>query len=336
MGEGPALDNLTHSLTGLALSRAGLNRLSPHATLVLILAANAPDIDVIAAAGGPLAFLDWHRHITHAAAAAPLMALLPVAIAYAIYRRKLDLGGAYLASLAGVVSHFLLDLTNVYGVRLALPFSSTWYRPDILNVVDFWIWALLLFSVAAPALARLVGSEIGVRERRKYPGRLLPLATLALISAYIFGRSVLHSRAVNVLESRIYDGLVPRRAAAFPSPFQPFRWRGLVETEDFYSLYDLHLLAPFDPGAGRVLYRMQPSPAIDAARATPEFRRYLAFAQFPFWRVIPVEEPAEAVRVECMDLRFADPPQARFVARAIVDRTGRVQRAWFEFGIGVR
>ena len=303
---------------------------------MLILAANAPDIDVIAALGGSLAYLDCHRHITHAAAAVPLVALLPVAIAYAIYRRQLDLRGAYLASLAGVTSHFLLDLTNIYGVRLALPFSSAWYRLDALNVVDFWIWALLLFSVAAPALARLVGSEIGVRERRKYPGRLLPLATLALMGAYIFGRGVLHARAVNVLESRIYDGVAPRRTAAFPGPFQPFRWRGLVETDDFYALYDLNLSGPFDPGAGRVLYKAQSSPAIEAARATPEFRRYLAFAQFPFWRVLPAGDPAEGVRVECMDLRFADPPRVRFAARAILDRNGRVERAWFEFGAGAR
>ena len=39
------MDNITHSLTGLMLSRAGLNRISPEATWVLLLAANAPDID---------------------------------------------------------------------------------------------------------------------------------------------------------------------------------------------------------------------------------------------------------------------------------------------------
>ena len=41
------MDNLTHTLTGLALSRAGLNRYYARAGLVLMLAANAPDIDVI-------------------------------------------------------------------------------------------------------------------------------------------------------------------------------------------------------------------------------------------------------------------------------------------------
>jgi hypothetical protein len=42
---------------GLALSRAGLNRLTPQATAILLLAANAPDIDVVSAAGGSLAYL---------------------------------------------------------------------------------------------------------------------------------------------------------------------------------------------------------------------------------------------------------------------------------------
>ena len=40
------MDNLTHSLTGLMLSRAGLNRFYPRATLVLVIAANIPDIDI--------------------------------------------------------------------------------------------------------------------------------------------------------------------------------------------------------------------------------------------------------------------------------------------------
>src|SRR5262252_6337057 len=37
------MDNLTHTAIGLFLSRAGLNRLTPRATAILLLASNAPD-----------------------------------------------------------------------------------------------------------------------------------------------------------------------------------------------------------------------------------------------------------------------------------------------------
>src|ERR1043165_1620564 len=40
------MDPLTHTATGLFLSRAGLNRWTPLATPILLLAANAPDIDI--------------------------------------------------------------------------------------------------------------------------------------------------------------------------------------------------------------------------------------------------------------------------------------------------
>ena len=40
---------LTHSLTGLALSRAGLDRLCPRAAWLLILSANVPDSDIVVA-----------------------------------------------------------------------------------------------------------------------------------------------------------------------------------------------------------------------------------------------------------------------------------------------
>ncbi len=55
------MDNLTHSLVGLFLARAGLNRLAPDATAAMILAANLPDADIVAGVGGAPAYLEWHR-----------------------------------------------------------------------------------------------------------------------------------------------------------------------------------------------------------------------------------------------------------------------------------
>ena len=72
------MDPLTHTLTGLALSRAGLNRRSAYATPILMLAASAPDIDILAWLAGPAAYLHYHRHLPHAFVAIPFLALLPV------------------------------------------------------------------------------------------------------------------------------------------------------------------------------------------------------------------------------------------------------------------
>src|SRR6266498_1405848 len=66
------MDNLTHSLVGLAASKAGLEKLSPHTSALCILASNAPDSDIVALLfGGRWSFLQHHRGITHSMLGTP-------------------------------------------------------------------------------------------------------------------------------------------------------------------------------------------------------------------------------------------------------------------------
>ena len=83
------MDNITHTLTGLMLSRAGLNRVSPEATWVLLLAANAPDIDVSSALGGSLTYLHFHRHLTHSLLLLPVLAAACVLAVRVLTRRPI-------------------------------------------------------------------------------------------------------------------------------------------------------------------------------------------------------------------------------------------------------
>jgi len=326
------MDPLTHTLTGLMLSRAGLKRLSAHATPILLLAANVSDIDVFTLFFGQATYLRYHRYITHAFLAAPLLALLPVVAVRLFARKPFHWTWAYAVSLLGVATHPLLDWMNSYGVRFLWPFSEKWYRLDIVSLGDVWISVALVLALIVPMLARLVSSEIGARPGS---GRGLAIAALCFLLLYPSGRYLLHERALEVLNSRLYEGQDPVRIAALPDPFSPLRWRGLVETGQFYSVFDVSLLAEFDPTAGRMLYKPEPGPretaAAAAARSTPAFRSFLKFSQYPYWRFLPADQPPEAIRVEAMDLRFGEPLRPRFVATAIVDRDGRVAESRFRF-----
>lgn len=327
------MDNLTHTLTGLALSRAGLDRFCPRAVWILLLAANAPDVDVITALGGPALYLNYHRHLTHALIAAPAVALLPVAIVRLLSRRPMEWGRAWAVSTAGVLSHVLLDLTNLYGIRLALPFSHHWWRLDITSVVDLWIWLVLALSVFAPLVARLVGSEIGESRRKaEGTGRGWAIMALAFLLLYNGARAVAHERAVAVLDSRVYSGGTPIRTAAFPGLANPFRWRGLVETESGYSIHEVNLLGTFDP-VGTESYAKPPfTPAMRKASESPEFVAFLGFVQYPLWSSGPAPEAEHATRVQLFDLRFGSPAQPGFVATAVVSLDGRVLESSFSFG----
>ena len=147
------MDNLAHSLVGLAAAKAGLERLSPGATAVCLLAANAPDADVaILLFADRWSFLHYHRHITHSILGTVIIALLLPLIfwlgdlALARLRSRppsVRLKGLLLASLIVSATHPFLDWTNNYGVRLLLPWSGKWFYGDLVFIVDPFIWLVL-------------------------------------------------------------------------------------------------------------------------------------------------------------------------------------------------
>src|SRR3954454_13289676 len=159
------MDNVTHSLTGLALARAGLDRCCPRATLLLLLSANAPDCDILSLTQGQLAYLEAHRGYTHSLLLAPVMALVCVVVTAALYREKLPWLKAWLVCLIGLSSHLLLDLTNSYGIRLLIPFSSRWFHFDLNALYDWNILVVLAIAALWPLFSRLVSGEIGDRPR---------------------------------------------------------------------------------------------------------------------------------------------------------------------------
>jgi len=146
------VDNLTHSLVGLAAAQAGLERRSPYATFVCVAAANLPDIDIVAVAGGPAFYLQHHRGITHS-----IVGTLALAVAFPLLfcaaerlwarvrgrETRARLKGLLVCSLLLSASHPLLDWTNSYGVRPFLPWDGRWIYGDLLYIVDPWVWLIL-------------------------------------------------------------------------------------------------------------------------------------------------------------------------------------------------
>ncbi|HVQ39872.1 MAG TPA: metal-dependent hydrolase [Pyrinomonadaceae bacterium] len=150
------MDNLTHSFIGLAASKAGLERLSSGTTLLCVLAANAPDADIVTLVSGRWAYLQHHRGITHSivgtfalALALPLIFYL-VDLLWARIRKgapKVKLRGLLIASILVSATHPLMDWTNNYGVRFLLPWNSQWFYGDLVFIIDPLLWMALGGSV---------------------------------------------------------------------------------------------------------------------------------------------------------------------------------------------
>jgi inner membrane protein len=147
------MDNLTHSLVGLAAAKAGLEKLSPGATTLCVLAANSPDADIVALIfAGRWAFLQQHRGISHSIVGAFLLALALPAIFYVgdvllarahNRERRVKLPGLLIVSAVATATHPLLDWTNNYGVRFLLPWNPKWFYGDFVFIIDPFIWIVL-------------------------------------------------------------------------------------------------------------------------------------------------------------------------------------------------
>jgi inner membrane protein len=299
----------------------------------VILAANAPDIDVLSAAGGSLNYLHYHRHITHSLVGIPVLALAVVVLVKLIGRKPIHWLGAYCAALIGVATHLALDWSNVYGVRLLLPFSGEWQRGDLAGVIDLWIWGALALGILGPFLARLVGSEISSGPvKTAHHGRGFAWFALLFVLLYDCGRGVLHARAVAALGSHMYQDSPPLRVAAMPDPANPWRWRGVVETSGAYTVEVVDLTGTALPSRDLVFQKPEANPALDAAAHTTEFQEFLRFSQFPLWRISPVPSPENGRLVEVFDMRFGTPMTPGFMVSAVVDSNLRVIQTSFQFG----
>jgi inner membrane protein len=329
------MDNLTHSLTGVLLARAGLNRLAPRATALAIGAASLPDLDIVSGVRGSLCYLAQHRGFSHALFWAPLVALAPLPVWWWFTRKQApgprQWAGAYVVSLVAVISHLMLDWLNVYGIRLKLPFSGEWLRLDLVNIVDVWLWAGLLLCVLGPLLGRLVDSEMG-GKRSPAGGRGMAWLGLAAVVGYVGLRFQLHDQALRVMDARLYQGETARRLTALPTAANPWQWTGLVETDGAWRVVPVNLQHEFDPDAARVFFKPDISRVRSAVVATETGRVFLDFAQCPLWSVTPGASPDGGVSVKIHDLRFGLPEENVFAVEFVLDAAGRVVREGFAFG----
>ena len=333
------MDNLTHTLVGVLLSRAGLNRVVPQAGWLLVAAANAPDADIISGLWSNTTYLDQHRGWTHSLSFIPAVALLALAFWLIPLRRKRIprsfqlLTRGWLVAGVGVLSHHLLDLLNTYAIRLFLPFKQDWYHLDLLNVIDLWVWAILLIASLGPILSRLVSSEIGARASN---GRLAAYLGLVLLMGYVGWRAMLHQQALAALNSRMHVGHSPIRVAAFPGPVNPWLWRGVAETRDLWRIYSIDLRQEFDPDQGRSIYKPEPGGVIPVAASTPSAASFLRFALYPVWQVTPAPGAEGGSLVTITDLRFGLPGENRFTVQVQIDPSNRPISDSFNFGTTIR
>lgn len=334
------MEPITHLLVGACISRAGLNRKTALATATLAISAEIGDLDVFYTFGGPVVGFSHHRGFTHTFLGVPLVAALTLAVVYGWNRlfrrpRARDPGAPVVsrrtglpmrwgllygyACLGGVV-HLLLDFTNNYGLRPFEPFSYKWYSWDIVFIVEPFMLLVLVLGLVMPSLFSLIQEEIGAR-RPGLRGRRGAIFALVCVVLMWGVRDFEHRRAVAALESRVYQGAEPIRVSAFPYPWNPFVWHGVVETENFFQTMAVNSLnGEVDPaGRARTRFKPEETPVTLAAKKSYIGRIYLDWAQYPVTEVEKNEIGEPTYTVRFYDLRFDYPGRSTRVLHASVD-----------------
>jgi inner membrane protein len=200
------VDPVAHTFAGATLAAAGLKRATPLAAAALVIGANAPDVDVVAAFASDNLQLAVRRGWTHGVLALALWPFVLTALLLwwdRAVRLRRDPAAAparaepllALSALA-VVSHPTLDWLNNYGLRWLMPFDGRWFYGDALFIIDPWIYLtlggvlFLGYSGSRAALARwgafwLVASVLVLAnaELVPWPSRVLWVVGLALLVA---------------------------------------------------------------------------------------------------------------------------------------------------------
>jgi len=306
------------------MARSGFNRKTALATVTMVLAAEAADIDVFWALKGSIAGLQHHRGITHSFVGVPFIAAAVLALVYLLHRRRLIApnrlarelpvrwGFLYFCAVLAALSHLLLDYTTAYGIRLFEPFNFRWYSWDIVSIVEPLMLLALGAGLVVPWFLGLISSEIG--ERRTGPrGRGAAIAALACCVVLWGVRDFQHRRALVAMNSLLYHGAEPARVAAYPYMIDPFRWHGVVETADFFETVPVNSRAPDVRDEDGILYYKPPvTPVLEAAKRSYFGRVYLDWAVFPYAR--QQQQLDDATRVHLVsfeDLRYVYPSSGR-------------------------
>jgi membrane-bound metal-dependent hydrolase YbcI (DUF457 family) len=338
------MDNLTHTLFGLTLSRTPLGRAGRGMTTALVIASNAPDIDIVSTLRRGVSYLQWHRGPTHGPLGLVVLGLLTAVLVRGVQRFQIGVprapdepeapfGMLVAASMIGIFFHILMDFPTSYGTRLLSPFSWHWFASDLMPIVDIYLIIVLVAGL-------LFGTASADARRRN-------VAIVLVLMAANYGlRAVAHQQAIG-LAPRVFGPLLPRpcapgqdgqglvaawprniemtmpptntasrclvEVAAIPSFFSPFRWRLISQLSNSYEMHDVDLLDPrmrTSPAAGEAPWRITvryPNlwrPAVHSAAEARIAQVFLGFSRFPAARSFL--DPATGVTtVRWTDVRFA-------------------------------
>ncbi|GAB6174627.1 metal-dependent hydrolase [Paradesulfitobacterium aromaticivorans] len=302
------LDPITHGLIGVALSTLSGHSFSINDPVFLgaTLGAMIPDLDIVAHLKGRLNYLLKHRGKSHSLPALGVMSLGLSGVLYAFYPET-SWNTIFFWTLAGTLSHGLIDILNSFGAQLLWPFSKKKFTVDMITLSDPIIF--LLFLIAA----LFSYSQLAIKASA---------SAFVLSALYLLYKELGRQETKNIVMSmyKLHD---KNEVKILPALYKPFSWNFLIVQE---HLVRFGTIRGQQPQIQRVLPHWdQDDPYIAAAMdgALAE-----VFDQFtPYYHV--VSEHEEERTVNFMDLRYWGKDDFLYTGQVLMNEEGEIAQETF-------
>jgi len=222
------MDTLTHALSGALLARAVSKQDIPRRVAAGFLACAAPDLDIVYAFAGPMAYLEHHRAASHSILMLPFWAALVAWLLAKLLREPGGWRALYGVCAMSIGLHIAGDLITGYGTMALAPFSDWRAALGTTFIIDLWFSGIIL--------AGLVASIFAAKSR------LPAVASLAVLACYVGFQYLEKQKALELgAQYAKENGLKDANVSAHPRPPTPFNWTVFVSDEAAHRFANINL-----------------------------------------------------------------------------------------------
>jgi inner membrane protein len=214
------MDLITQAVLGAAVGQAiGTRKLGRQAVIWGAIGGMIPDLDVLIGLRGPLYEIIYHRGLTHSLWFGPVVGTI---LGWLLWRWRGGHCRTWIhVMIWSLLTHPLLDVFTVYGTQLLAPFSLKRFTIPAVPIIDPVYTGLLAWSLW------------WARRRLHKPYKVMAGTWLLLIisTGYLGLGYYQNTLAVQLAKQQlIHESIVPERVKAFPTMFQIFLRRIVVQT----------------------------------------------------------------------------------------------------------
>ncbi len=221
------MDPITHGIVGLAVAAVAGEPVAitnPYA-IGCLLGAIVPDGDIVMQVKGHYSYLKNHRGISHSLPFAFIFGGV-ITLFLSMIFPGVSIIKLFLYSLAGCLSHLILDITNSYGAQIFWPFLNKKYTADLLLVYDPVLF-LLSLTIIIPSFRDIVHPSISI----------------TLFFTYVLLRSI----AKYYIKKTIKKGMVNEGEITFirvlPSLVGLLKWHFIIKYKDKRVVGEINLFS---------------------------------------------------------------------------------------------